>query len=204
MKKNPGFGIVGIVLVVATVVLAGVIAWRVYDSTQHKTDTTQQSTNNQTQGTTQASADNKTYKSEKYGFTFEYPKDWSVETVATITVLKAPGTVTIDQPIGLTITDKGAMVTLSPPSNCAQARSCYATDLYSGKLMSGGATNKSSLTLSDGTKADRFTFVGALYTAFVRSDKDIVISIDTADDELTSPYLKDYDNILNSIKILTP
>lgn len=57
MKKNTGFGVVGIVLVVVTVALVGLIGWRLYDANKNK-QSNSTSSNNQTQQNNSASQSN--------------------------------------------------------------------------------------------------------------------------------------------------
>jgi cytoskeletal protein RodZ len=204
MRKNKqhGFSPALVVIIVAAAALLGLIGWRVYEAMKPKTTANSQ---NQTQ-TNQSTTNTKTFKSDKYGYTLEYPASWTVasemQQSTEVVTLKAPGTVTTEQPIGGYTTDKGAVVSLDV-SGCQGAHVCGAPEVYSGPYSS-AVKNKSKFTLANGIEADRYTFAWesepALYTVFSKNGKGMTSYLTSEGDELTSPYLNDYNNILNSIK----
>ena len=83
LKKNQsGFGAVELVLVLVIVILLGVVGWFVYKNHNKTTNssTTTSSTPTTTSKTTtvQPAKQTKTYADSIAGYSFEYPKDWTV------------------------------------------------------------------------------------------------------------------------------
>jgi hypothetical protein len=156
IKNNQlGFGAAEAVLIVIIVCLIGVVGWSVHDKSQNKTT---HKTNSTTSPTTNARANATTVKPTKQtatytdsiaGYSFEYPKDWTVsvkkdsgyfdknaKTLTTFNIVTVKSPDYQDNGVdgnGNTVTKGGAFVLQSTPPQyssptCQDAQKCVTVD----------------------------------------------------------------------------
>jgi|GEM_PF-4585525 len=188
MSKNQGFGVVGVILIAVTLVLIGLIAWKLMmPPSSDKTPSQVKST--------------KKYEDGSKTYSFEYPSDWTPTPTGTDNVeLKVPGTVTTELPIGSYQINKGAIVGVYS-SSCNDA--CSLEDTYEGIYKN---VDRGTVTLKDGTVAARFTFgyesEPATHTVFYKNGLRYSITFTSEGEEASSPFFPAYTDLVNSFKFI--
>ncbi len=201
MDKEKGFS-VSILLVLAALVIIGVIGWRVWETAQSKKSPSTQNADHPQPNNQPPS--NSSFKSTAYGYSFNYPVDWNLnselQSNEEIVTLKAPNTLTSEQPIGGYTTDKGAIIRLFV-NPCTDNRHCSIDYAYDG--IYGRATSRETAVVNN-TSAVRFQFAyegePAMYTVLFKDNTQYIMTSTAPGEEKSNSLFSVYQDLLSSFK----
>jgi hypothetical protein len=200
-NTQKGFGVVGIIIILAGLVVLGFVGWRVWEA--NRVSSPDRGIGSESTTNPEPSHEN-AYIHPSYGFIFNYPNQWVVDDTTRkygeAVNITAPDTLTSEEPIGGYTTQQGAVVMVFV-QDCNVVADCTVGHAYDG--IYANAANRQVMQV-DGVEAVRFTFAyegqQALYTVFFKDSKKYILTLTTEGEESSSVYLSTYEAILRSFR----
>jgi Tfp pilus assembly protein PilE len=208
-KYQSGFGAVEIIVIIAVVAVLGFVGWRVYESSQTKTQPAENQPNTE-QATQPAEETHIVYKNKEAGYEFAYPKTWKTSDEAAkmygsastkySTTLESPDLTTSNDGIGYHLVTGAQIYATVEPTEFTTAEAYYNRNSF----LPRAAKDKKETTL-DGVAALNYRWswesTNRFQTVAIKDGKAYTVTLDYANEAALNAYKADFESVVASFKL---